>query len=103
MLFEEGNALVLTPALPREWTAETTVIRVENAYTYFGTVSFTLAFGSANTATLMLTCDWRTRPDYIEWNFPFPLKQAGTEEHGLPVIGNAVRVPNDARRVVAMW
>ncbi|HEY6041056.1 MAG TPA: hypothetical protein VIX58_02910, partial [Anaerolineae bacterium] len=31
LLFEEGNTLILTPALPREWTAETTIIRVENA------------------------------------------------------------------------
>lgn len=103
LLFEEGNTLILTPALPLEWTAETTIIRVENAQTYFGTVSFTLAFGSPNTATLQLECKWRTRPEHIEWNFPFPIKQAGTEEFGLQIVGNVVRVPNDARRVVAMW
>ncbi len=102
LLFEEDNHLVLTPVLPSEWVAENNVIKVENAATYFGNVSFTIAFGDHN-ATLVLNAEWRNAPEYIEWNLPFTPREIGGDGAGYELQGNRVRVPRGGRRVVVMW
>ena len=102
LLFEENDHLVITPALPQDWTNETNIIKVENAPTYFGNASYTIAF-SAQSATLVLNANWRSAPAYIEWNLPFALREAGGDIDGVEIIGKAVRLPQGCTRVVAMW
>jgi hypothetical protein len=103
LLFEENDHLVLTPIMPEEWTTEMNVIKVDDAPTYFGDVSFTIAFGE-RTATLVINSHWRDDAlKYIEWNLPFALREAGTETGAVEIIGNAVRLSRDTRRVVVMW
>jgi len=102
LLFEEGAHLVLTPALPQDWTAENNVIQVEDAATHFGKVSFTIAFGERN-ATLVVKGDWRAAPEYIEWNLPFALRDASDDADNIEIVGNAVRLPRGATRVLVTW
>ncbi len=102
LLFEEGDHLVITPALPEEWAVENNVIKVENAPTYFGTLSFTIAFGE-RTGTLVVQGDWRNTPDYIEWDLPFALKEAGGDVQRVEITGHSVRLPRGVERVVVMW
>lgn len=103
LLFEEGDHLVLTPALPEDWTAETLSIKVEHAPTHFGNVDFTLAFGNRN-ATLVLRGAWREPPAYIEWNLPMTIKTAGGDQDGVELANeHQVRIPPQVTRVVAMW
>lgn len=102
LLFEEGDHLVITPVLPKDWTAETTVIKIQDAPTYFGKVSYTIAFG-AHTGTLVVNGEWREAPSYVEWNLPFRLREAGADTGSAEIIGSAVRMPRGARRVVAIW
>jgi hypothetical protein len=102
LLFEEDDHLVITAALPREWAAESNVIKVEDAPTYFGNVGYTLAFGERN-ATLVLNADWRTAPEYVEWNLPITPREVGGDVDGYRQLGNAVRIPRGGKRVVAMW
>jgi hypothetical protein len=102
LLFEEGNHLVITPVMPKEWTRENNVIKVEDAPTYFGNTSFTIAFGE-RTGTLVVNANWHHAPEYIEWNLPFEPHQAGGDVDGVEIIGNAVRMPTGCNRVVVMW
>lgn len=102
LLYEEGAHLVLTPALPEDWTYETLAIQVEDAATYFGKVDYTIAFGN-RTATLVLKTEWREPPEYIEWNLPYTLKNAGGDRAGVEIVNNRVRINGDVRKVVAMW
>ena len=102
LLVEEQDHLVITPALPEDWMIENTVIKVEDAPTYFGKVSATIAFGE-RAGTLVLDGEWHTPPAYIEWNLPHPLRDAGGDVEGVKIIGRAVRLPQGARRVVVMW
>lgn len=103
LLFEEGDHLVLTPALPEDWVFETASIKVERAATYFGNVDFTLAFGDHN-ATLVMKGQWRTLPAYIEWNLPIELKNAGGDQDGVELVNpHTVRIPNNVTRVVATF
>jgi len=103
LLFEENDHLVITPIMPEDWTTEMNVIKVEDAATYFGKVSYTIAFGE-RTATLVINGNWRDDScKYIEWNLPFPLREAGADAGNAEIVGNTVRIPRDVRRVVAMW
>jgi len=105
LLLEEDDHLVITPILPEEWTAEMNVIKVEDAPTYFGNVSYTIAFGE-RTATLVVNGDWRDESlKYIEWYLPFALREFGGDEGvtGIEMKGNTVRLPRGVRRVVVMW
>jgi len=102
LLFEEGDHLVITPALPKDWTFETNVIKVQDAATYFGKVSYTIAFGAHN-GTLVVNGEWREEPAYIEWDLPFTLREAGADAGSAEIVGHMVRLPRGARRVVAMW
>jgi hypothetical protein len=61
-----------------------------------------MAFGE-RAGTLVLNADWRTPPAYVEWNLPFPLREAGGDVDGVEIVGQAVRLPQGARRVVVMW
>ena len=102
LLFEEDDHLVITPVLPENWTAEMNVIKVEDAPTYFGKVNYTIAFGERN-ATLVVNSDWRAAPAHIEWNLPFELCDAGGDVDDIQIVGNAVRLPRSATRVVVTW
>jgi hypothetical protein len=101
LLFEEDAHLVLTPALPADWCAPMNVIKVENAPTYFGNVSFTIAFGERE-ATLGINADWRAAPEFIEWNLPFAVRDAGADVDNIAISGNTVRLPPNATRAVVM-
>jgi hypothetical protein len=101
LLFEENAHLVITPALPEHWTTEMNVIKVEHAPTYFGNVSYTIAFGE-RTATLVIKGDWREQPAFIEWNLPFALRECGGDGD-VEISGNAVRLARGVTRAVAMW
>ncbi len=102
LLCDEEDHLVITPGLPQAWTAENNVIKVEDAATYFGSVTFTVAFG-ARTGTLVVAGDWHAAPSYIEWDLGVPLREAGADIAGAEIVGSRVRLPQGARRVVVMW
>lgn len=103
LLFEEGDHLVLTPALPDDWTLETFSIQVQKAATHFGNVDFTLAFGDRN-ATLVIKGAWRDPPAYIEWNLPMAIKTAGGDERDVQMIDeHRIRIPSNVSKIVAMW
>jgi hypothetical protein len=102
LLFEEGEHLVITPALPEDWTLENSIVKVEDAATYFGKVSYTIAFGE-RASTLVVNGEWRDAPAYVEWNLPFALREVGGDMDGIEIVGNAVRMPRGAKRVVVMW
>ncbi len=102
LLFEEDAHLVITPITPDGWFVENNVIKVENAPTYFGNVSYTLAFGAQN-ATLVLNGDWRAAPEYVEWNLPRVPREIGGDTAGYAWAGKRVRIPRGGRRVVAVW
>ena len=102
LLLEENDHLVITPVLPEDWTVENNVIKVEDAPTYFGNVSFTIAFGE-RTGTLVINADWRDAPEFVEWSLPFDLREAGGDVDGVEIVGRAVRLPRGAKRVVVMW
>ncbi|MBI4788724.1 MAG: hypothetical protein HY782_16965 [Chloroflexi bacterium] len=102
LLYEENDHLVITPTLPEDWTLENNVIKVEDAPTYFGNVSYTIAFGE-RTGTLVVNADWRDAPEYVEWDLPFALREAGTDVESAEIIGNQVRLPRGVRRVVVTW
>lgn len=102
LLFEEQDHLVITPVLPEDWTAENNVLKVEDAPTYFGRVSYTIAFGQ-RTGTLVLDADWREEPVYVEWDLPFAPREAGGEPHPAEIIGNTVRLPRGVTRAVVTW
>ena len=46
---------------------------------------------------------WRDAPAFIEWNLPFPLRDAGGDVDNIEIIGNVVRLPRGATRVVVTW
>ncbi len=102
LLFEEGEHLVLTPALPVDWTYETMSFGVQSAATYFGTVGYTVAFGE-RAATIVVQANWSRPPEYVEWNLPFALKEAGGDSPGVELVDNRVRSPSNVRKVVATW
>lgn len=103
LLFEQGDHLVLTPALPDEWIFETATIKVERAATKFGAVDFTLAFGDHN-ATLVLKGNWREPPAYIEWNLPMEIKNAGGDVAGVELVNShCIRFKPNVQKVVAMY
>lgn len=103
LLFEEGDHLVLTPALPDEWIFETASIQVKRAATFFGEVDFTLAFGERN-ATLVLNGKWREPPAYIEWNLPMNIKDAGGDKPGVELLNaHQIKIPNNVTRIVATF
>ena len=102
LLLEENDHLVITPILPEDWTVENNVIKVEDAPTYFGNVSFTIAFGE-RTGTLVVNAEWRDAPEFVEWSLPFDLREAGGDVAGVEIVGRAVRLPRGAKRVVVMW
>ena len=102
LLFEQADHLVITPAPRKDWTFETSVIKVQDAPTYFGKVSYTIAFG-ARTGTLVVNGEWRAEPAFIEWDLPFPLREAGADVGSAEIVGNVVRLPRGAKCVVAMW
>jgi hypothetical protein len=102
LFFEEGKRLIITPALPREWTYETMSIRLENAPSYFGDLDYTIAFGD-HAATMVINPRWRETPEYLEWNLPFDLKDAGGDRPGVAVVKNRVRISPEVRKIVATW
>lgn len=103
LLFEEGDHLVLTPALPDEWIFETARIQVERAATYFGEVNFTLAFGD-HSVTLVLNGKWREPPAYIEWNLPMKIQDAGGDHAGVELVdAQRIKFPAAVSRVVATF
>jgi hypothetical protein len=103
LLFEEGDRLILTPAIPDDWVFETASIKLERAATYFGEVDFTLAFGDRN-ATLVLKGKWREPPTFIEWNLPMEIQNAGGDAPGVELVNaHLVRFPSDVTRIVATY
>lgn len=103
LLYEEGDHLVVTPALPDEWVFETASIKVERAATYFGIVDFTLAFGDKN-ATLVLKGKWRQPPAFIEWHLPMDIKDAGGDVPGVELMDtHRIRIPGNVTKIVATF
>ena len=71
LLREEGGSLIVTPSLPKEWLSTEGEIKVENAPTTFGPISFNMAWGAGGQAPhLDIEARWHTPPGRIEWNFP---------------------------------
>ncbi len=103
LLFEEGNHLVLTPALPENWAFETASVKVERAATTFGQLDMTLAFGNQN-ATLVLKGKWRTPPEYIEWHLPIAVRDAGGDKNGVELVNpHCIRFSSNISKVVATF
>jgi hypothetical protein len=97
---EEGRDLHLASALSPEWTGPGKEVRVENAPTWFGQVSYTLEFGETS-ATLRLSADWRRAPERIVFHVPYYLGLANAAVDGAPVdgAGGTIVMPATAHKM----
>ena len=110
MLVREDNGdLHLLSAVSPEWIGAGKTIRVTNAPTYFGTVSFTLAMPHAGGATLHIQSDFDSPPHALVVHLPWFLKGTTVVADGRPVAavldhGRAVvSLPADTRVVQLRW
>lgn len=98
LLVEDGDVLVLTPALPGEWVQPGKHLAARKAPTYFGTVDMEVAF-SDGAAELLLTSTWRKAPAAIHWYLPVPIKGALIDGQEVGGNGSYVELPPQAQRV----
>ncbi|MEO6456834.1 MAG: hypothetical protein ABIO92_00960 [Chloroflexia bacterium] len=71
LLREQGDCLIITPSLPEEWLSSEGEIKVENAPTTFGPVSFNITWGAeGRNLHLDIAGHWHTKPGRIEWKVP---------------------------------
>ncbi len=89
LFFEEGECLILTPALKDDWIKEGNVIEIQNAPSYFGKISFKLQI-KQNSATLIFNSSFVREPDEIEFNFPKEIKSAKIKEKEIPYEKNKI-------------
>jgi hypothetical protein len=98
LFFEEGDRIVLTPILPREWTWEGAVIQVDRAPTYFGPMDFRMEFQNGEIELQIHNRFWRS-PSGFEWNLPFQVVSAKGDAGPIVLRGNALFLPAGTERV----
>ena len=76
LVHESARRLVITPALPQDWLAQSGHIALENAPTRFGPLNFRLEWDGKGTARLQLNTTWRTPPGSIVWKLPHKIHSA---------------------------
>jgi hypothetical protein len=73
LIYEKGDALILTPAVPRKWLEDGKRIVVKNATTYFGPISFEVESKiSDGFIKMKLTPPTRNPPKTIQVYFRHP-------------------------------
>jgi hypothetical protein len=105
MLREEGDDLHLFSAVSPEWIGPGKSIRVEHAPSTFGVMDFSLNMPDANSAVLNLATSFPHPPGKMILHLPWFMEVTSIVADGvpLPVTGEAVVVPNTAKRVLLHW
>jgi len=101
LFFEEGEDLVITPALPEEWFENAGEIKVRQAPTYFGELAFEMKL-QKNTATLSLYPKWRKRPARIRWHLPCK-NISPLEKEKARIEDGAVIFSPDIKELTVIW
>ena len=70
LINEDKEILIVTPCVPKSWYDQGKNIKVENAPTHFGEVSFSIE-GKQGEVILTLDAKWRKEPEKIQWVTPF--------------------------------
>jgi hypothetical protein len=98
LFFEEGDRLVLTPILPKEWSYDGAVIEVKGGRTYFGPLDFRIVFEGDGIELEMKDQFW-TLPSSIEWNLPFAVHRVQGDSGPVEVREKALLLPAKTRQV----
>jgi hypothetical protein len=103
---EEGREVHITSALAPRWVRPGRQIRVSDAPTFFGTVSYTLDC-RRDDATLMLAADWKpaSAPTAVVFHIPWFIRATSATADGKPVTvaDGAIRLAPGTRRVDVRW
>jgi hypothetical protein len=103
---EDGTELHLTSALAPLWVRPGRQVKVSDAPTFFGSVSYTLD-SRQDGATLSLDDRWKAgaAPTAVVFHLPWFVTAESATVDGTPVsiAGGAIRLPPDARTVEVRW
>ncbi len=99
-----GSVLHLASALSPVWVAAGKQVRVANAPTDFGNVSYTID-STEDGATLSFGAKWRKAPESILFHIPWflDLKSATIDGSAATVENRAVQIPADAKKIELKW
>lgn len=105
MVREEDGSLHLLSAISPDWIGTGKAIRVNDAPSYFGTVSFSLEIPSETDAVLHLHHSFSARPKEIVLHLPWFMDVDSVTVRGLELAhaDNAVVLPEDADEVRIHW
>lgn len=96
LLLEEEGRLLITPLLPAAWTKPGASIRVQNAPTHFGRISFEITFAEGE-AQLQMENRFREEPVEVVWNAGRPIKAIEAQQSAHTKEGLLV-LPGDCSR-----
>ena len=103
---EEGSAVHITSALAPQWIEPGRVVKVTDAPTFFGSVSYTLACRKDG-ATLSLADHWKdtVRPTEVVFHLPWFVTAVSATVDGTraSIVDGTLTLPPDARSVDLVW
>ena len=103
---EEGTTVQIASALAPEWVRAGREVKVTDAPTFFGSVSYTLAARQGG-ATLSLTNHWTgdTPPSAVVFHLPWFITalSATVDGHPAAITDGAIVLPPTARSVAVVW
>ncbi len=103
LILEEPEKLVLTPVIPKEWISLFEIVKVKNAPTHFGEVSFKYEVIEEGTIEISLDCSFKVVPKTIEINFPMNIKRFAIADCSQDVNGKSFLVSPDTKRIYAHY
>lgn len=103
---EDGTAVHITSALAPQWVEPGRMVKVTDAQTFFGSVTYSLASRKEG-ATLSLANRWKdnSRPTGVVFHLPWFLTAVSATVDGQPasIADGAITLPPDARSVEVVW
>lgn len=101
---EEGDALHLTSCLSPQWVGAGQTIRLKNAPTNFGSVSFVMR-SRKDGADIDLSTKWRQVPKALTLHIPFFVKldSATVDGKRVPAKGVMLPIPPRSKRITLNW
>jgi len=101
---EEADNLHLTSCLSPQWIGPGQTIRLKNAPTNFGLVSFVMR-SRKDGADIELSAKWRTAPKTVVVHMPFFVKldSATVDGRRIPAKGDTLSIPPRASRILLNW
>ncbi|MCB1152191.1 hypothetical protein KDL45_00980 [bacterium] len=98
LLMENEDILVITPLLPREWTAWGQRVVVRSAPTHYGAVSFVIEMRD-NEIVLNMAPEYRHAPRKLEWRLPMSVREALVDGQMTAVNGHRMQVPAGTKEI----